>query len=364
MKRLLNILSHRREHNSTGELSFALKYLSQFEPIYNLGGDVIAYRFDNTHPDDRSRVLFSCHIDTMHRSNPERVFQEVYFDSMNNQVFIDASDDCLGADDGAGVFLLLEMIDRGVHGAFIFHRGEEKGGIGSRAMVEHHSDWLASFTHAIAFDRRGTQSIITHQGTCRGASDKCAQFIIDTIGMNHQLDDTGTYTDTREYFGLIPECFNFSIGYESEHTSKETLDTDYLFKLRDRITSIDWGALELPIDRTPNYSDYDDKYSRYDSGAYYSIYDNPELDEILYMDKSEIVKFINKSKPEKIADILSDLINHAFELDDYIAQGNSQYARDDYADYYSFNDSPIDERASLLKASNQSELDLESSYSG
>ena len=363
MERLLNILSHRREHNSTGELSFALKYLSQFEPIHNLEGDVIAYRFDNTHPDDKSRVLFSCHIDTMHRSNPERVFQEVYFDSMNNQVFIDSSDDCLGADDGAGVFLLLEMIDRGVHGAFIFHRGEEKGGIGSRAMVANHSDWLASFTHAIAFDRRGSQSIITHQGMARGASDKCAQFIIDTIGMNHQLDDTGTYTDTREYFGLIPECFNFSIGYDHEHSSREILDVDYLFKLRDRITSIDWGALELPIDRTPQYDSYDDKYSQYSSGAYYSIYDNPDLDEVLYMDKIELARFIKKSKPEKIAEIMSDLINHAFELDDLLNQ-SSAYSRDDFGDSYSFNDSPIDDRPSLLKASNQSELDLESSYSG
>jgi len=368
MDRLLNILSYRREHNSIGELSFALKYLSQFEPMHNLNGDVIAYRFDNTHPEDKSRVLFSCHIDTMHRSNPDRAFQEVYLDSFSNQVFIDSSDDCLGADDGAGVFLLLEMIDRGVHGAFIFHRGEEKGGIGSRAMVEYHSDWLSTFTHAIAFDRRGTQSIITHQGTCRGASDTCAQFIIDTIGMNHVLDDTGTYTDTREYFGLIPECFNFSIGYDHEHSSREILDVDYLMRLRDRITSIEWGALELPIDREPKYDSFEGSYynDNYYSGSYYSIYDNPDLDEVLYMDKRELARFIKKSKPEKIADIMSDLINHALEIEDHIAQGNSQYARDDYADYYSFNDSRIDERASLLKAPIQSELelDLESSYSG
>jgi hypothetical protein len=84
------------------------------------------------------------------------------------------------------------------------------------------------------------------------------------------------------------------------------------------------------------------------------------------MDKRELARFIKKSKPEKIADIMSDLINHVFELDDYIAQGNSQYARDDYADYYSFNDSRIDERASLLKAPIEKnlELDLETDYSG
>ena len=235
MDKLLSILSHRREHNSTGELSFALKFLSHCEPLYDLNNEVIAYRFDNTHPEDRSRVLFSCHIDTMHRKEPERVFQEVFVDSLTNQVFVNSSDDCLGADDGAGVYLLLEMIERDVHGCFLFHRGEEKGGIGSRAMSSIYADWLKTFTHAIAFDRRGARSVITHQGMNRGASDKCAQFIIDLFGMNHELDDTGTYTDTREYFGLIPECFNFSIGYDHEHSSREILDLDYLMKLKDKI---------------------------------------------------------------------------------------------------------------------------------
>lgn len=364
MDKLLDILSHRREHNSTGELSFALKYLSQFEPLYDLNNEVIAYRFDNTHPEDRSRVLFSCHIDTMHRSNPDRVFQEVYFDDMSKQIFIDSSDDCLGADDGAGIFLLFEMIDRGVHGAFIFHRGEEKGGIGSRAMVEQYSDWLASFTHAIAFDRRGTQSIITHQGMNRGASDKCAQYLADLFDMGHELDNTGTYTDTREYFGLIPECFNISIGYDHEHSSHEILDVDYLMRLRDRITSIEWGAIELPIDRKPKYDDYEGHrfgdYDAYSYGSYYgSIYDNPDFDEVLYMDRRELARFIKKSKPEKLADLMSDLINHALDLEDSI------HARSYYGDdYHSFNRAEYT-RPALLQSSNESlELDLEGNYSG
>ena len=98
MDKLLSILSHRREHNSIGELTFALKFLSHCEPVYDLNNEVIAYRFDNTHPEDRSRVLFSCHIDTMHRSEPDRAFQEVYVDSLTNQAFVSDSDDCLGAD--------------------------------------------------------------------------------------------------------------------------------------------------------------------------------------------------------------------------------------------------------------------------
>ena len=148
-------------------------------------------------------------------------------------------------------------------------------------------------------------------------------------------------------------------------------DLDYLARLKEKITSIDWGSLELPIDREPKYDDYDS--SRFGSyyGSYYgsrygshsSLYDYPELDEIMYLDRKELARYVKRSKPEKIADLLSDLMNHALDLEDaMIAQ---DYYSSDYADYHSFNDDR--DRPSLLKAPIQSSLeldDLEGSYSG
>ena len=49
----------------------------------------------------------------MHNSTPELITQEVFLDTFGT-AFVDQASDCLGADDGAGVFLMLEMIDANV----------------------------------------------------------------------------------------------------------------------------------------------------------------------------------------------------------------------------------------------------------
>ena len=81
----------------------------------------------------------------MHNSTPELITQEVFLDTFGT-AFVDHASDCLGADDGAGVFLMLEMIDANVEGTYIFHRGEERGGWGSSQIAELHADYIKQFT--------------------------------------------------------------------------------------------------------------------------------------------------------------------------------------------------------------------------
>ena len=61
-------------------------------------------------------------------------------------------------------------------------------------------------------------------------------------------DDTGVYTDTAEFTGIIPECTNISVGYYSEHTDKEKLDVIHLQALADRCLRIDWDGLATKRD--------------------------------------------------------------------------------------------------------------------
>ena len=77
---------------------------------------------------------------------------------------------CLGADDTAGVWLALELIRRQIAGRYVFHFGEERGGIGSGMLAHRHPDWLAECQMAIALDRAGYDEVITHQGGNRTAS--------------------------------------------------------------------------------------------------------------------------------------------------------------------------------------------------
>jgi len=170
----------------------------------------------------------------------------------------------------------------GSSGLYLFHRGEERGGLGSRYIASTTPELLHGIRAAIAFDRRGTHSVITHQRGQRSASDAFAYSLADALGLGHAPDPTGTFTDTANYVDLIGECSNLSVGYENEHTDHETLDLGYLLHLRDALVAAD--LTRLTFDRRPGEHDPVDEFSwpAYRSGSrvsrkslYDLVYDNP-----------------------------------------------------------------------------------------
>jgi hypothetical protein len=196
--------------------------------------------------DDTSRTLFVAHVDTVHRdSGPNKI--------RKTQGMWYADGACLGADDGAGCAILMHLMAAHVPGYYIFTQGEERGGIGAKYLAEHSPELLGQFDRAIAFDRRGIDSVITHQGYGRCCSDEfaaalsgelCADGVLMYLG-----DDTGVYTDTAEFTDIIPECTNISVGYDKEHSDKETLDIHHFTALAAAVVKIKWDA--LPTDRDP-----------------------------------------------------------------------------------------------------------------
>lgn len=286
MKSLEDILSYRREHNSKGEQQFIQDYMVDFDPICNTKGEVIAFRHENKIEGAKTNILWTSHIDTVHHTEPHRVKQEVWIDDLSKTAFVNHDQDCLGADDGTGVWLMLEMIKHKVHGTYLFFRGEERGCIGSKEMVAEYSEYLAEFDCAVAFDRKGFDSVITHQQSSRCCSDEFGTAlanIFSTDRDNFKLDNGGVFTDTAEFVHLIPECTNISVGYLSQHSSKETQDIKFAERLRDTLVNTQWHEIELPITRTPElpsyYSSWD--YAEYaDYGSYYEDYIFSSIEEI------------------------------------------------------------------------------------
>lgn len=255
LDRLKDILSLCRCHDGSGERKFIDTILGKYriaEYLDETGKDAAAYVI--TTDQYKSTVLWSCHIDTVHKaSSPTR--QIVEYDP-GTEMMYKRDNEPLGADDGAGVWLLLEMIDAGIPGTYIFHRGEEKGGIGSKIMAKCYPDMLKKYTHAIAFDRRDTVSVITKQRGSRCCSDAFANHLAGMVCGNDEAyllkpDPTGTFTDTANYTDLIGECTNVSIGYYNEHTGSEVLDLAYLFWLRGKMITIDVPKLVSINERKP-----------------------------------------------------------------------------------------------------------------
>jgi hypothetical protein len=255
---LCRILSWKRPYNSTGEINFMTwlhQELNQRKLKFqtSVGGNVIVIQ---ARPDKKvSPVLFSCHTDTVHSDcNGD---QKLCYDASFGHIFLDKDDpgkgSCLGADDGAGIWLMLELLRCRVPGTYVFHRGEERGGIGSKMLLEKERDFLAKHDVAIAFDRKGTDDIVTHQGGQECASDKCGLAFAERLNkasggqFRYCISKTGAFTDTKVYREVIDECLNISVGYHNAHGPDEQLDYGHLVKLRDALVKIDFDS--LPVDR-------------------------------------------------------------------------------------------------------------------
>lgn len=255
---LLRILSSKRAHGSVGDTNFRmwltaeLKTLGTEPEILTKGEGTITVSLG------KSKTLFSCHIDTVHSvEESDGSHQKLNYDSTMGHIFLGKPTEgpvsgCLGADDGAGIYLMLKMIQAGVPGTYIFHTGEERGGIGSRATLQNYGDMLKKFSRAIAFDRPNDFEVITHQGGFRCASDEAGNFIVDSFkkaGLAYSLSDRGVFTDTKIYAGVIPECFNLGVAYYQQHSADEYLDVVHLEELLKACIATDWE--KMPVVRKP-----------------------------------------------------------------------------------------------------------------
>lgn len=246
------ILSTPRGHNGNSEIAFG-KWLR--DQIVALGGEWVQREADQTVvtiPGAKKNVMFACHVDTV--DNPSTTgTKTIEYDPDFQRVTLaqDSIGECLGADDGAGVWMLLKMIEAKVPGTYVFHRGEERGCIGAHAFIKDSSPWLQKFDMAVEFDRPGDTEVITHQGGQRCASNTFAEALCKALEPEVVLDPStrGVLTDVKYYRGLIPECVNIGVGYRGHHGVEEELDMGYLERLLAAVIQVDWD--ELPIQRDP-----------------------------------------------------------------------------------------------------------------
>jgi hypothetical protein len=237
---LYYILSHKRPYAGQSDEKIIKEVL---DPVKGMKSDLFGNRYIHIGPDDVS-TLFSCHTDTVHRNSGQ---QTVLHHAKRGELYKDDKHP-LGADDGAGMWLMLNMIDEKIPGLYVFHRGEECGGLGSNHIARDAAWMLKPIKRAVAFDRRGKTDIITSQAGGKCASDEFAKELSLQLNMGHKTA-RGSFTDTANYIHLVDECTNISVGYEREHSSSETLHLGYLQSLLERVCLVDWEG--LPVVRKP-----------------------------------------------------------------------------------------------------------------
>lgn len=192
---------------------------------------------------DKPRVLFSSHMDTVHKVEgmQDLALEKGFLTQISGN-------NCLGADDTAGIWLMMEMVKADIPGLYVIHYGEEQGCVGSRDLADHNPDFLDGIEIAIAFDRAYYSDIITHQMGARTASDAFAWSLAKELGGSFQPCNEGAYTDTNEYAHLIPECTNISVGYSGQHSKSEKQDVEFLIALRTALLNVNWDNLVVARD--------------------------------------------------------------------------------------------------------------------
>lgn len=251
MQTLYRALRSKRKNDTMAEARFAAWVATTAKAtMIDTAGNI---HVDLRNEDKPERTMFTSHTDTVHSSGGTN---QIRLDTTDPERTIWRADkgECLGADDGAGVALMMHMINAGVPGYYVFFRGEECGGIGSVWMGDNMAQLLKQFDRCISFDRADQHDVITHQGGARCCSDAFAYALADALLDDAMLltftpCDTGVFTDSANLTHIIPECTNLSVGYKHQHGDGEYQDVTFLRRLAAQLVQVQWE--QLPISRDP-----------------------------------------------------------------------------------------------------------------
>lgn len=296
-------LTSRRYPNGTEDL--AMDIVKEILPSVIFKQDEFGNYFTivKKSDDTLSDTMFTSHLDTIDNGpyNPKEKWDYDLKKMMPNPDYVNEIDDKsvthvfegvfiktdgntnLGADDKAGTTIMMNMISENVPGLYYFFLGEESGCIGSSSLSKIFEKLdLPIINRCVSFDRRGYDSIITHQGS-QTSSDVFATELANRYneyGFWYKPDPTGVYTDSAEFTYVISECTNISVGYFSEHTKTERQDIEFLELLAVVSAKIDWDTLPIVREKNKAYSGKKSYTSKYTGGttSHNSIYDGHYFD--------------------------------------------------------------------------------------
>lgn len=193
-------------------------------------------------------TMFACHLDTVGGAQAAtKLFSN---EEDGDEIITTDGSTILGADDKAGVTILMYMMANNVPGLYLFFLGEEVGCVGSSnlARIFTRVEYLSNIKRVISFDRKNYHSVITRQagGDCCSAAFAtalCDEF--NKNGMEMKPDPTGVYTDSACFTDDVSECTNISVGYFNEHRNIESQNISFLARLAEAASKVKWDSLPV-----------------------------------------------------------------------------------------------------------------------
>ena len=177
-------------------------------------------------------IALVAHMDTVFKFP----VSDLYYDQKKGVLW---SPEGLGADDRAGVFAIIKILQDGLRPSIILTTGEEEGGVGACALVEKYPECpFPGLKYMIQLDRHGTNDCVFYDCYCPEFVD-----YVESFGF---CERWGSFTDISF---LMPEWqivgVNLSVGYEDEHSKQEILNINPLFDTIKKVKKM-LGETEIP----------------------------------------------------------------------------------------------------------------------
>jgi hypothetical protein len=158
---------------------------------------------------DNNLPCLVAHIDTVHKQKPSKKDIIQAGDVLTN------TKGGLGADDRAGVYVLLQLKDLPYN--LLFTNYEETGGIGVKQAIHDLPELLSANTCFIEIDRKGTGHYVDYVGT--------EQEFLNVFEARGLTNEFGSYSDIYDLSSeLAIASVNLACGYYDQHTPKESLN--------------------------------------------------------------------------------------------------------------------------------------------
>lgn len=205
------------------------KYLSKRYEVYRSISNDYMFMQGN------SSVCLVAHLDTVFKTPPKSIYRSRF----NKNII--SSPQGLGADDRAGVYAIIALVDMGLRPSIIFTTGEESGGTGALELVTDMEKCPLRTSCLIELDREGKDDSVYYR--CGNADFE--EFI---NGFGFKTAE-GIFSDISI---LAPAwniaAVNLSIGYKKQHSYKEYLNLTHLDLTIEKVSDI--------IKSEPEFYDY------------------------------------------------------------------------------------------------------------
>ena len=160
-------------------------------------------------------IALVAHMDTVFKQPPS----DIYYDREKNVIW---SPQGLGADDRAGVFAILQIINKtNLRPHIILTTDEELGALGAIALTNITKEPYADMKYIIQLDRRGTNDCVFY-----ACENQEFQEYVESFGFTTAW---GSFSDISEICPMWGVAgVNLSVGYMNEHSTSEVLHVNPL----------------------------------------------------------------------------------------------------------------------------------------